>query len=239
MSVGSVSQGKGSGILGGGTSDGAPGRRTSFCCLYLLAHPSNTTGPVWASDLRWGLGLGGPCFPTLASISTPLPHTPAWPMQPHKALFMPGGWPGAPEGGWGRRGGSCTRGQGTSGTHLGRPPCAQGWTLGRSGLLPQPSLPAGPLPRPLLPAQLPLTPATSKEAEGESGAERDHGWLAGAGGHGSWGWGHRLFRGWDQSSHRMDRCCRLDAPEDTSTPSTQCLDYLFRTPKLYSSLHIG
>jgi hypothetical protein len=57
-------------------------------------------------------------------ISTLLPPTPAWPVQPHKALFMPGGWPGAPEGGRGRRGGSCTHGQGTSGTHLGRPATA-------------------------------------------------------------------------------------------------------------------
>lgn len=101
-----------------------------------------------------------------------------------------------------------------------------------------PFLPA-PSPGPSFPTQLPLTPATSKEAEGESGAERDHGWLAGAGDMGAGTGCIGISRGWDQSSHRKDRRCCLDGPEDTSTPSTQCLDYLFRTPKLYSSLHIG
>lgn len=119
-------------------------------------------------------------------ISTLLPPTPAWPVQPHKALFMPGGWPGAPEGGRGRRGGSCTHGQGTSGTHLGRPATATlcsgvGHEVGVVSSPSPPFLPA-PSPGPSFPTQLPLTPATSKEAEGESGAERDHGWLAGAGG---------------------------------------------------------
>lgn len=198
---------------------------------------------VWAgaspSISGGGLGLGGPCSLSLRHLAyLPLPPAPAWPVQPHKALFMAGGWPGAPEGGWGRRGGSCTRGQGTSGSVRGRPrrhhPALWGWTLGRSGLLPPP-LPScwpAPSPGPSFPARLLLTPATSNEAEGEQGAERGPraGW-AGAGGLGSPRDGLKL--------PPDDRHCHLDGPEDTSTPSTQCLDYLFRTPKLYSSLHIG
>lgn len=71
-------------------------------------------------------------------------------------------------------------------------PALWGWTLGRSGLLPPP-LPScwpSPSPGPSFQPKLPLTPATSKEAEGESGAERGPraGW-AGAGGLGSPGHG--------------------------------------------------
>lgn len=134
VSVGTASQGKGLRTLGGGLPDGAPGR--SFCSLYPTGPPTQYYHGAYAGGMVY-LGLHKLCLGsqvgagfrrTLLShpgvISTPLPHTPAWPMQPHKALFMPGGWPGAPEGGWGRRGGSCTRGQGTSGTHLGRPATA-------------------------------------------------------------------------------------------------------------------
>lgn len=72
----------------------------------------------------WGLaGFRRTLLPRPGAIlpTSFCPPTPAWPVQPHKAFFMPGGWPGAPEGGWGRRGGSCTHGQGTSGSIRGRP----------------------------------------------------------------------------------------------------------------------
>lgn len=114
------------------------GTRKEEKFLLLVSHWPTYLIPPWGLCRRDGLlelhklclgsQVGAGFRRTLLShpgvISTPLPHTPAESMQPHKALFMPGGWPGAPEGGWGRRGGSCTRGQGTSGTHLGRPATA-------------------------------------------------------------------------------------------------------------------
>lgn len=118
---------------GRGHSRWAPGRRSS-CCLYhtgptqycqTYAEPMVCVGfhkPCLGSQV--GVGFRRTSLSHPGVISTLLPPTPAWPVQPHKALFMPGGWPGAPEGGWGRRGGSCTHGQGTSGTHLRRPATA-------------------------------------------------------------------------------------------------------------------
>lgn len=115
------------------------------CCLYPIS-PPDSTGPIppggarcrcgfgglrprpgsWAAGWGRGAGLRGPCspswcHPTHLPLPAPTHHPPAWTDQPHKALFMPGGWLGASEGGWGRRGGSRTHGQGTSGSIRGRP----------------------------------------------------------------------------------------------------------------------
>lgn len=191
------------------------------------------SGSGWVA----GLGLGGPCslsswcHPTHLPLPTPTHHPPAGPIQPHKALFMPGGWPGAPEGGWGRRGGSRTRQENIwKHSREAPPPPALGLDPVRSSLL----LPAGRPPPQAPPSQpqLPLAPATSKEAEGESEQRGDPG-LVGL------GWGALHLRDTGPNSHPTDRHCCLDGSWDPSTPSTQCLDYLFRTPKLYSSLHIG
>lgn len=114
-------------------------------------------------------------------------------------------------------------------------PVLWGWTLGRSGLLPPPlpSCRPAPSPGPSFPATAPAHPCHVKGGRrGVGSREGTTGWLG-------WGWGPWVSRRWGRSSHPTDRHSCLEGPEDTSTPSTQCLDYLFRTPKLYSSLHIG
>lgn len=78
-------QGKSSGSLGGDTPDGHQEGEVSAACVTVV--PPNTVGPlqdawsVWGSislalDLRWGLALGGPCFPTLASSPPFCPQHP-------------------------------------------------------------------------------------------------------------------------------------------------------------------
>ena len=139
-------EGRSSGVCRGGTRGWGSGRRgrVSAACTP-LAHPTplgpcprvgrgvcvglEDSGPrpgSWAAGGVGELGLRGPCsrswcHPTHLPLPAPTHHPPPWTDQPHKALFMPGGWPGAPEGGWGRRGGSHTHGQGTSGSIRGRP----------------------------------------------------------------------------------------------------------------------
>lgn len=196
MSTGCCVKGRGSGISGGGTPGWGSGRREVSAAFTPFAHPApqdpcqcggrgGLCGSLgrwaWAGASPWvsdgGLSFGGPRI----SHPLPLPPAPAWPVQPHKALFMPGGRPRAPEGVWGWRGGSCTHGQGTSGSIRGRPlqhrPALWGWTLAGVASSPHPSSPAGRPPPQAPPSrpQLPLTPATSKETEGEPGAERGPG----------------------------------------------------------------
>lgn len=186
-----------------------------------------------------GAGFRSALLPVLAS-SCPPPSAPARPgpsghIKPSLCQAsgpVVAGAPGAA--GWGRRAGSCTRGQGTSGSIRGRPrrrrsPELWGWTRGRSGRLPPPlpSCRPAPSPSPSSPATAPAHPCHVKEAEGEPRAERGRG-LAGLGP------GSGVSR-----SRAGARTRRRPPPPGWTTPSTQCLDYLFRTRKLYSSLHIG
>lgn len=200
----SCCQWEGPGISGGGTPGWGSGRReevSAACTPFAHPAPQDTCsygGKGWskwvsgslAQDLRWGPGSRRTLLPVLRHPAhRPLPPAPAWPVQPHKALFMAGGWPGAPEGGWGRRGGSCTRGQRTSGSVRGRPrhhhPALWGWTLGRSGLLPSP-LPScwpAPSPGPSFPATATAHPCHVKGGRRGAGSrEGTSGWLG-------WGWG--------------------------------------------------
>lgn len=209
MAVAAVN-GRAQGSLEEGPQDGALGGGKKFLLLVphlptqhhrIHAHMGGRVGLSGSLGIRaWagasprisggGLGLGGPCCLSLRHPAhRPLPPAPAWPVQLHKALFMAGGWPGAPEGGWGRRGGSCTRGQRTSGSVRGRPrhhhPALWGWTLGRSGLLPSP-LPScwpAPSPGPSFPATATAHPCHVKGGRRGAGSrEGTSGWLG-------WGWG--------------------------------------------------
>lgn len=156
--------------------------------------------------------------------------------QPHKALFMPGEWPGGREPQRAAGGGEEEVAH-EAREHLeafeGGPrhsPELWGWTRGRSGRLPPP-LPScwpAPSPSPSFPATAPAHPCHVKG--GRRGAASREGTWAGWAGAGVLG-----LQETGRSSHR-----RQPPPPGWTTPSTQCLDYLFRTtPKLYSSLHIG
>lgn len=135
--------------------------------------------------------------------------------QPHKALFMPGEWPGGREpqraaGGGGRK---LHMRPGNIWKHSREAPATAlssgvGHEAGVAAS-PHPSLPAG-RPPPQAPPSQPqrlLTPATSKEAEGEPRAERGRG-LAGLG-LGSWVSRRRAGAPTDDSRRRPDGPLRL------------------------------
>lgn len=118
MSIGCCVKGRGSEISGGRTPGwGSGSRREVSAVCDSLAHPV-PQGPCRGGGRgalcgSWGLrtwagaspisqvgrlGLGGPCsLSRCHPAHLPLPPTPAWTVQSHKALFMPGEWPGGRE----------------------------------------------------------------------------------------------------------------------------------------------
>lgn len=117
------------------------------------------------------------------------------------------------------------------------PPCALGLDTKQEWPPPPtpPFLLAGPLPRPLPPRTAPTHPCHVKGGRRGARSREQRGDLGLAG----LGMGASDLQETGPKLPPDNGHCRPDGPEDTSTPSTQCLDYLFRTPKLYSSLHIG
>ena len=106
------------------------------------------------------------------------------------------------------------------------PPCALGLDTKQEWPPPPtpPCLLASPLPRPLPPRTAPAHPCHVKGGRRGAGSrEGTWGWLG-------WGWGPWISRKTGPKLPPDNRHCRPDGPKDTSTPSTQCLDYLFRTP---------
>lgn len=180
-----------------------------FCCLYPPSPPSAWGWCVRASV--WGLGDSGlghgsrpdPRPGVILRTSLCPPHSPGPSSHIKPSLCQAGGRePQRVAGGGEEEVAHPAREhlEAFEGGPAATRPALWGWTLGRSSLL----LPAGrpppqaPPPQP----QLPLTPATSKEAEGESEQRGDPG-LAGL------GWGPCISKTWGRSSPPTDRQTRL------------------------------